>query len=155
MADTKTKGSGKETANSVAKGSRVSVEYTGTFEDGTVFDTTDGRGPIGFVTGNGEVIKGFDDAVIGMKKGEQKTVRVTPQDGYGERDEKLQQQVPRSVFPAEMKIDRNMGFSFRAPEGQMIHATITDASSDKVTLDMNHPLAGKNLVFKLKVVDIS
>ena len=155
MSDAKAKGSGKETVNVVAKGSKVSIEYTGTFEDGTVFDTTDGRGPIGFVTGNGEVIKGFDDAVIGMKKGEQKTVRITPQDGYGERDERLKQQVPRSVFPAEMKIDKNMGFSFRAPEGQMMHATITDASSDTVTLDMNHPLAGKNLVFKLKVVDIN
>ncbi len=155
MADARAKGSEKEAINVVAKGSRVSIEYTGTFEDGTVFDTTEGRSPIGFVTGNGEVIKGFDAAVIGMKKGEQKTIKVTPQDGYGERNEKLQQQVPRSVFPAEMKIDRNMGFSFRAPEGQMMHATITDVGGDKVTLDMNHPLAGKSLVFKLKVVDIN
>ncbi|MBI2580939.1 peptidylprolyl isomerase [Candidatus Woesearchaeota archaeon] len=151
MADGKAKG----TNNVVAKGSRVSVEYTGTFDDGTVFDTTDGRSPIAFVTGNGEVIRGFDDAVIGMKKGEQKTIKITPQDGYGERDERLLQQVPRSVFPAEMKLDRNMGFSFRAPQGQMMHATITGVSSDTVTLDMNHPLAGKNLVFKLKVVDIN
>ncbi len=146
---------GKDSKMVVAKGSKVTVEYTGTFEDGTVFDTTEGRSPIGFVTGNGEVIRGFDDAVIGMKRGEQKTIKVMPQDGYGERDERLLQQVPRSVFPAEMKIDRDMGFSFRAPQGQMMHATITDASSDTVTLDMNHPLAGKNLVFKLKVVDIN
>ena len=139
----------------VAKGSRVSIEYTGTFEDGTVFDTTQGREPIGFVAGKGEVIKGFDDAVVGMKRGEQKTIKITPQDGYGERDEKLQQQVPRSVFPAEMKIDKGMGFSFKAPQDQVIHATITDVSNETVTVDMNHPLAGKNLVFELKVVDIS
>ncbi|MBI2141479.1 peptidylprolyl isomerase [Candidatus Woesearchaeota archaeon] len=155
MADARAKGSGKEAISVVAKGSKVSIEYTGTFEDGTVFDTTDGRAPIRFVTGNVEVIKGFDNAVLGMKKGEQKTIRITPQDGYGERDERLQQQVPRSVFPAEMKIDRNMGFSFRAPQGQMVHATITGVSGDTVTIDMNHPLAGKNLVFKLKVVDIN
>ena len=139
----------------VAKGSRVSVEYTGSFDDGTVFDSTQNKDPITFTAGNGEVIRGFDEAVVGMKKGEQKKIKVSPKDGYGDRDEKLQQQVPRTVFPQEMKLEKGMGFSFRAPQGQMIHATITDVSNGIVTLDMNHPLAGKNLVFELKVVDLS
>ncbi len=141
--------------DAVTKGNKVSVEYTGSFDDGTVFDTSQGREPIQFVAGEGHVIKGFDDAVIGMKKGEQKRVTITPQEGYGARDEKLRQQVPRSVFPQEMKLEKGMGFSFKTPQGQVIHATITDASQEAVAVDMNHPLAGKNLVFELKVVDIN
>lgn len=139
----------------VTKGSKVSVEYTGSFEDGTVFDTSEGKAPITFVAGNSEVIKGFDDAVVGMKKGEQKKIKVTSDEGYGSRDEKLQQQVPRSVFPQEMKLEKGMGFSFKTPQGQVIHATITEANAETVTVDMNHPLAGKSLVFELKVVDIN
>ncbi|MBI2143459.1 peptidylprolyl isomerase [Candidatus Woesearchaeota archaeon] len=139
----------------VAKGSKVSVEYTGSFDDGTVFDTSEGKAPITFVTGNSEVIKGFDEAVVGMKKGEVKKITITPQEGYGDRDEKLRQQVPRSVFPQEMKLEKGMGFSFKTPEGQVIHATITEANSESVTVDMNHPLAGRNLVFDLKVVDVA
>ncbi len=139
----------------VAKGSKVSVEYTGSFDDGTVFDTSEGKAPITFVAGNSEVIKGFDDAVVGMKKGEQKKIKVTSQEGYGDRDEKLQQQVPRTVFPQEMKLEKGMGFSFKTPQGQVIHATITEANAETVTVDMNHPLAGKNLIFELKVVDIT
>ncbi len=139
----------------VAKGSKVSVEYTGSFDDGTVFDTSEGKAPITFVTGNSEVIKGFDEAVVGMKKGEVKKITITPQEGYGDRDEKLRQQVPRSVFPQEMKLEKGMGFSFKTPQGQVIHATITEANSESVTVDMNHPLAGRNLVFDLKVVDVA
>ncbi len=139
----------------VAKGSKVSVNYTGKFDDGTVFDSSEGKEPISFTVGGGQVIKGFDDAVVGMKKGEAKKITITPQEGYGDRDEKLKQQVPRTVFPQEMKLEKGMGFSFKTPDGQVIHATITDANSEAVTVDMNHPLAGKNLVFELKVVDIS
>lgn len=142
-------------ATVAAKGSKVSVEYTGSFEDGTVFDSTQNREPITFTAGNGEVIRGFDDAVIGMKKGEQKKIKVAPKEGYGDRDEKLQQQVPRSVFPQEMKLEKGMGFSFKTPQGQVIHATITEANPESVTIDMNHPLAGRNLVFELKVADIA
>lgn len=142
-------------ANVVTSGSKVSVEYTGSFDDGTVFDTSEGKAPITFVAGNSEVIKGFDDAVVGMKKGEQKKITISTQEGYGDRDEKLQQQVPRSVFPQEMKLEKGMGFSFKTPQGQVIHATITDANAETVTVDMNHPLAGKNLVFGIKVVDIN
>ena len=141
--------------NVVAKGSKVSVEYTGSFDDGTVFDTSEGKAPITFVAGNSEVIKGFDEAVVGMKKGDQKKIKVTPAEGYGERDEKLQQQVPRTVFPPEMKLEKGMGFSFKTPDGQVIHATITEANAEMVNVDMNHPLAGKNLVFELKIVDLS
>lgn len=141
-------------ADVVTKGNKVSVEYTGSFDDGTVFDMSQGREPIQFVAGEGHVIKGFDDAVVGMKKGEVKKITITPQEGYGARDEKLQQQVPRSVFPQEMKLEKGMGFSFKTPQGQVIHATITDASQEQVTVDMNHPLAGRSLVFELKVVDV-
>lgn len=142
-------------ATVVAKGNKVSIDYTGKFDDGIVFDSSEGKEPITFTVGGGQVIKGFDDAVVGMKKGEQKHITITPGEGYGERDEKLQQHVPRTVFPPEMKLEKGMGFSFKTPQGQVIHATITEANSESVTVDMNHPLAGRNLVFDLKVVDIS
>mgnify|MGYP001615156510 CR=1 FL=1 len=139
----------------VAKGSKVSVEYTGSFDDGTVFDSSEGRQPIEFTVGNGQVIKGFDEAVVGMKKGEVKKITITPQEGYGNRDEKLKQEVPRSVFPPEMKLEKGMGFSFKTPQGELIHAAIADSTPETVMLDMNHPLAGRNLIFELKVVNIS
>ncbi|HIG98844.1 TPA: peptidylprolyl isomerase, partial [Candidatus Woesearchaeota archaeon] len=110
---------------------------------------------IEFTVGNGDVVKGFDEAVIGMKKGEQKKITILPENGYGARDERLKQQVPRSVFPPEMKLDKGMGFSFKTPTGQVIHATITGTNPETVTVDMNHPLAGRNLVFELKIVDIN
>src|SRR3989338_59850 len=149
------KAAAEKPAGVVAKGNRVSIDYTGRLEDGTVFDSSDGKQPIEFVAGSGQVIKGFDDALIGMRKGEGKQVRIEPQDGYGERDEKLQQHVPKSVFPPEMKLEAGMGFSFKTPDGQVIHASITSVSDDSVTLDLNHPLAGKILAFDIKVVDIS
>jgi len=142
-------------AGVVAKGSKVSIDYTGRLEDGTVFDSSEGKQPIEFVAGSGQVIKGFDNAVMGMRKGEGKQVKIEPQDGYGERDEKLQQHVPKSVFPPEMKLEAGMGFSFKTPDGQVIHASITAVSADSITLDLNHPLAGKTLAFDIKVVDIS
>lgn len=135
-------------------GSTVSVDYTGKFEDGTVFDTSEGKQPISFTVGNGEVIKGFEDAVIGMKKGDEKKVTIGPGEGYGERDEKLKQSVPRSMFPQEMKVEKGMGFSFKAPDGQVIHATIAEADAETVALDMNHPMAGKSLVFEIKIVEV-
>ena len=155
MAEGEAKDNNQATSQVVAKGSKVSMAYTGKLDDGTVFDTSENKEPIGFVAGEGHVIKGIDDAVLGMRKGEEKQVRILPREGYGDRDEKLQQKVPRSVFPAEMKLESGMGFSFKTPDGQMIHASITDATGDVVTLDLNHPLAGKNLVFDIKIVDIS
>lgn len=142
-------------AKKAQKGSKVKVEYTGSFDDGTVFDSSKGREPISFTLGNNEVINGFDQAITGMKQGEEKKITITPENGYGQRDEKLRQEVPRSVFPPEMKLDKGMGFSFKTPSGQMMHATIAESSGDKVTLDMNHPLAGKNLIFELKLLDVN
>ncbi len=141
-------------ADSVQKGSKVSIDYKGMFEDGTVFDSSENKSPITFTVGNNEVIKGFEDGVMGMKKGEEKKIVIKPTEGYGHRDDRLKQEVPRSVFPAEMKLEPGMGFSFKAPTGQIIHATITEANAEKVLVDMNHPLAGRDLTFELKIVDI-
>ncbi len=158
MADAEVKegnNSDVKAGNVVARGSRVSIDYTGRLEDGTAFDSSEGKQPIEFVAGAGHVIKGFDDAVMDMRKGEAKQIKIEPQNGYGERDEKLQQHVPKSVFPPEMKLEAGMGFSFKKPDGQIIHASITAVSADSVTLDLNHPLAGKTLAFDIKIVDIS
>ncbi|MBI2145485.1 peptidylprolyl isomerase [Candidatus Woesearchaeota archaeon] len=144
-----------EQEKAAANGSKVSVEYKGMLEDGTVFDSSEGKEPIGFTVGSNEVIKGFDDAVIGMKKGEEKKITITPENGYGERDERLMQEIPRSVFPQEMKLEKGMGFSFRTPDGRVVHATVADSTSETVTVDMNHPLAGRNLIFELKLVNVA
>jgi len=138
----------------VKKGSKIHVEYEGKFEDGEVFDSTknhDGK-PLVFVAGEGMVVQGFDNAVIGMKKGDEKEVTIKPEEGYGMPDERAIQKVPKRMMPA--KIQEGMEIGVPLQNGQMIPAKITKIASDIVTIDMNHPLAGKTLIFKIKVVEI-
>ena len=138
----------------VKKGSKIHVEYEGKFEDGEVFDSTEKHGgePLVFVAGEGMVVPGFDNAVIGMKKGDEKEVTIKPEEGYGMPDERAIQKVPKRMMPGEIKEGMEIGVPMQ--NGQMIPAKITKIDSDMVTIDMNHPLAGKTLLFKIKIVDI-
>jgi peptidylprolyl isomerase len=137
----------------VEKGSKIKVEYEGRFEDGKVFDSSSKHGkPLEFVAGSGMVVKGFDDAVIGMEKDEEKEVTLKPEDAYGERNDKAVQKVPKDKFPDGAKAGMMVGVPL--PNGQQIPALIESIDSEFVTLDMNHPMAGKTLVFKIKVVDV-
>jgi FKBP-type peptidyl-prolyl cis-trans isomerase 2 len=140
----------------VKKGDTVSLHYTGTLEDGSVFDTSKTRNqPLKFTAGSGQVIPGFDHAVMGMKKGEEKKFTLQPADAYGERKPEFTKIVPRKNLPQNHKPEKGMKLVMGTPNGQQIPATITEVTDENVTLDLNHPLAGKALTFDIKIVEIA
>jgi len=137
----------------VKKGDKIKVEYTGSFEDGEVFDASEKHGqPLEFEAGKGMVVPGFDAAVVGMNAGEEKKITLKPDEAYGVPNEQAIQKVPKDKFPPEAKEGMMIGVPL--PSGQQIPAKITKIDDKEVTIDMNHPLAGKTLVFKIKVVSI-
>jgi len=137
----------------VKKGDEIRVEYEGSLESGEVFDASSRHGEaLKFKAGEGVVVKGFDEAVIGMDVGEEKTVTLKPEDAYGEPNEMMVQKVPKDKFPAEGKVGMMVGVPL--PNGQRIPARIVAMDDKEVTLDMNHLLAGKTLIFKIKVLEI-
>ena len=141
----------------VKKGDKIKVDYTGKLDDGTVFDTSvkEGGQPLEFEAGSGQVIKGFDEAVIGMEKGDEKEIKLTPDQAYGQPKDELIKKVPRDQLPKEQDPKEGMVLGITLPNGQQLPAKIIEVSDTEVTLDLNHPLAGKNLNFKIKVIDIS
>lgn len=140
----------------VKKGDKIKVDYTGTFEDGTVFDSSEKHGqPLEFEVGGGQLVKGFDETVVGMEKGEEKEVTLKPEDAYGQPNPQLVQKAPREQFPKDQEIKPGMMIGVGLPDGRQIPALIKDVNDKEVTLDLNHPLAGKTLKFKIKVVEIA
>jgi peptidylprolyl isomerase len=137
-----------------SKGNRVKVDYTGTLDDGTVFDSSEGKHPLEFIAGEGQLIKGFDDAVIGMEEGEEKEITIAPEEAYGQRREDLVQVVPKEAFGDKVEPKEGQQLMLRAPTGHQMMATVTKVEGENVTLDMNHPLVGKTLHFKVKVVGV-
>jgi len=137
----------------VKKGDKVKVEYTGSFDDGTVFDSSEKHGqPLEFEAGEGKVIKGFDEALIGMESGEEKEIHIKPEDGYGMPNPQMVKKIPREHIPKDHEPKEGMVLAIGLPNGQQIPARITEVSDNDVTVDMNHPLAGKALNFKIKLV---
>ena len=141
-------------AKQVKQGDTVKVEYTGTFDNGTVFDTSEGREPLEFIAGTGQMIPGFDNAIIGMKIGQEKEIKLQPSEAYGDYDPQLVQEIPREQVPIEEELKQGMVLAVTLPNGRQVPATITKVANETVAIDLNHPLAGKVLNFKLKVVDI-
>ena len=139
----------------VKKGDKIKIEYTGKLEDGTVFDTSDGRDPLAFEAGAGQVIPGFDKAVDGMKKDEEKTFTIKSEDANGSVKEELVQEIPRDKLPEKPEPAVGMMLVMKSPDGRQMPAKITKVEADKITLDVNHPLAGKDLTFTVKVVGIN
>lgn len=140
----------------VKTGDRVKIEYTGTLDDGTIFDSSAEHGtPLEFEVGSGQVIKGFDDAILGMSQGEEKQFSISPSDAYGEHDPTLIQKVPREVFPTDAELVPGMLFEAGLPTGEKVPATITEVNGGIVSVDLNHPLAGKRLTFKIKIASIA
>ncbi|MBI4019274.1 MAG: peptidylprolyl isomerase [Candidatus Aenigmarchaeota archaeon] len=135
----------------VEKGDHIFVDYTGTLGDGTVFDSSEGKEPLEFDAGAGQMIKGFDDAVIGMKKGETKSVTIAAKDAYGERSEDNVIGVSLTKIRDAGIIDPKVG-DVLSMSGQPVKIVSIDGGI--VRVDANHPLAGKDLTFKIKVVDI-
>jgi len=135
-------------------GDTVRLHYTGTLGDGTQFDSSDGRDPLEFTVGSGQIIPGLDREVAGMAVGDTKTVTIAPADAYGEVDPNRVQAVPRDKIPADIPTDPGTQLQMQTPEGQAIPVIVTAVSETEVTLDANHPLAGKALTFAVELVEI-
>jgi len=135
-------------------GDTVRVHYTGKLEDGTVFDSSLDRDPVEFTLGAGQVIPGFEQAVVGMSPGESKTVEVPADQAYGPYREELVQEIDRELVPADLKLEVGQQLALRLSPGRSIRVTVTKITESKVTLDANHPLAGKDLTFDLQLVEI-
>ncbi len=135
-------------------GDTVKVHYTGRFDDGTVFDTSADREPLQFTLGGRQVIPGFERAVVGMQMGESKTVQIPPDQGYGPHQAELVFQVGRETLPKELDPQVGQHLELQQPDGQRVMLTITEVSAATVTLDANHPLAGKELTFNVELVEI-
>jgi peptidylprolyl isomerase len=135
----------------VEKGMQVKCRYTGTLEDGTVFDSNEKGELLSFVVGSGQIIKGFDTAMMGMEKGEEKEITLQPDDAYGNPDQRLIMKVPRTRFPKNVDLKVGMPLHLSSPDGDQVHAIVTAINSTDVTIDLNSPLAGKVLHFKIKL----
>ena len=139
----------------VEKGLFVKVDYTGTLENGDTFDTSRGRHPLEVQIGAGRVIKGFEDALLGMAVKEKKTFTLTPEEAYGQLREDLEQTFKRSELPKGFDPQVGQVLALQNPQGGQIPATVKHADDEKITVDLNHPLAGKSLTFDIEVVEIN
>jgi peptidylprolyl isomerase len=139
----------------VENGHFVKVDYTGTLENGDTFDTSRGAHPIEVQIGAGGVIKGFQDELMGMAVKETKTFTLTPEEAYGQRREDLEQTFNRSELPEGFDPQVGQVLALQNPQGGQIPATVKHADEEKITVDLNHPLAGKSLTFDIEVVEIN
>jgi len=136
----------------IKEGSKVKVHYTGKFENNEVFDSSKEREPIEFVVGEGNLIKGFENAVMGMEPGQNKTVTINAEEGYGERRKDLVQEIEKEKVPENVAVGQNL--QANTPGGP-INVEVVEVKENTVVLDANHPLAGKNLIFDIEVVETS
>ncbi len=142
----------------IKKGSKVKLDYEGTLEDGTVFDSSkhgDHSHPLEFEAGAGQMIKGFDEAVMGMKVDEEKTFKLTPEQAYGSPNTQLVQKIPRDKLPKEPEPQVGMMLAFAGPDGKQFPAKIKEVNDTEIVIDLNHPLAGKTLNFKIKILEVN
>jgi peptidylprolyl isomerase len=135
-------------------GDTIAVEYTGKLDDGTVFDSSVGKDPLQFTIGTGEVIPGFEEAVIGMDAGDSKTVTIPAQEAYGEHNPELVMVFEREKIPPELEVEVGQQLQLQQDNGRAVPVVVTDLSTSKVTLDANHPLAGEDLTFDIQLVAI-
>ncbi len=133
------------------EGKKVKVHYKGTLDDGTQFDTTEGKEPLEFVMGENRIIPGFEQSLDGMEEGEEKSFKLSPDQAYGDRNEQLVQEVEKSQLPENMEVKEGMMLMLKGPDGQQMPAKVVEDKGETFTLDINHPLAGQNLNFDVKV----
>jgi peptidylprolyl isomerase len=136
-------------------GDKLKVHYTGKLEDGSVFDSSAGREPLEFVLGNGSLIAGFERAVSGLMAGEKTTAKLPPEEAYGEPSQELFFEVPKANIPEEIKPEIGMQLSVSQPDGQQMPVVVAEVKEDSITLDANHPLAGKTLIFEIEVMEVA
>ena len=137
------------------QGDKVKVHYTGTLNDGKVFDSSEGKEPLEFTIGEKQVIKGFEYGIKAMKLNQEKTLKITPGDAYGEKVNELVKTIPKDALPKDIKVEKGGRLILKAPSGQQFAAFVQEVNDDNIVIDLNHPLAGKELTFKVKVVAIN
>ena len=137
------------------KGDIVKVHYTGKLTSGDQFDSSEGRSPLEFKVGAGQMIPGFDQAIPGMNVGEKKTITISPADAYGEKNNEAIIEFPKANIPADMKLEPGMKLQLRNEAGQPVPVVVTEIKDETVVLDANHELAGKELVFDIELVEIA
>ena len=135
-------------------GDTVRINYTGTLDNGEQFDSSEGRDPLEFVLGSGQIIKGLDSAIPGMAVGDKKTVSVPCAEAYGERNPDARQAVPREQMPDNIPLEAGTQLQMQTPQGQVVPVTVAEVTETEVTLDANHPLAGQDLTFAVEVMGI-
>jgi peptidylprolyl isomerase len=136
-------------------GDKVAVHYTGKLDDGTVFDSSEGNDPLQFAIGGGQLIPGFEQAVVGMSPGESKTATIPADEAYGSYHPEMVLVVDRQQMPADMPVSVGLQLQIQQQSGQTIPVIVTDVSGSQVTLDANHPLAGEDLTFEIQLVEIA
>lgn len=136
-------------------GDTVRVDYTGKLTDGTVFDSSSGKDPLRFTIGEGEVISGFEEAVVGMNPGEEKTATIAADEAYGPRREEMIFDVERSQFPEDLDPEVGERLQVKQDTGESFEVTVADVAESTVKLDANHPLAGQDLTFDIELREIS
>jgi peptidylprolyl isomerase len=139
----------------VENGHFVKIDYTGTLENGDMFDSSRNSHPIEVEVGAGRIIKGFEDALIGMAVKEKKTFSLSPEEAYGPRNENLEQSFMRSELPQGFDPQVGQVLALQNPQGGHFQARVKHADTEKITVDLNHPLAGKNLTFEIEIVEIN
>ena len=138
----------------VENNNTIALHYTGTLNDGETFDSSEGREPLEFEVGTGMVIPGFDKAVIGMKVDETKKFTIPAEEAYGEAKEELVYEVPKASIPESLNPSVGQRLVSSLEDGRQIPVTVSDVSDETITLDANHPLAGQDLTFDIKIVSI-
>ena len=138
----------------VKSGDKVKVHYHGKLTSGETFDSSEGREPLEFEVGSGMVIKGFDEGVTGMSVGEKKTINIPFNEAYGPRNPEMVIEMPKDRFPKDMELEVGMPLMMSDGQGQQFQVTVAQIKEEAVMLDANHPLAGKDLVFDLELVEI-
>jgi peptidylprolyl isomerase len=136
-------------------GDTVIVNYASKFKDGTVFDSSEEGPPLQFTIGDGRVLPAFEKAIVGMTPGESKVVEVPAQEAYGRHREDGVVRVDRGQLPADAKPEVGKWLQLPSPDGRFVSALITEVAESMVTMDVNHPLAGKDLIFDIQLVEVS
>lgn len=136
------------------EGDKVTVTYQGVLEDGSTFDASDDEEPLTFVLGENEVLPGFERCVLGMAIGEQKIVEIPPEDAYGMRQDHLVEEVDIASLPENLDLSVGNRLEVSAEDGSIFHLMVVGSKQNTVTLDANHPLAGRTLTFQIELLDI-
>jgi len=142
-------------SNTINTGDKVKVHYTGSLEDGSVFDTSDGRDPLEFTIGESQVIPGFEKAVLDLNPGESTKITIPSNQAYGEVREDMMVEVERAKLPDNITPQLGLQLALNQPDGQSIPVIISKLTESHITLDANHPLAGKDLTFEIELVSVN